>query len=252
MKSDSDESQFCSEVSGTTTARVPLGHMADPMELNYLPRREWYFLFLKFFEGPLQVLGTVLPALAILALLLVPLFERAKHDSAKLPNMQKRMHAMALVVLVFLGWGGLTAVAVATTPHSNETDMSALESWQELPAGDLASIGFFRQAKCNTCHAIANQNGGSTSAGPDLTASVSVLPTEWLGEHFRKSSQDLSELQIQLLVRFVTQRGNNVVDAWATAPQSAVEGLWFANDCGSCHKINGVGDDLCPPLNARG
>lgn len=57
-----------------------------------------------------------------------------------------------------------------------------------------------------------------------------------------------------MLVRFVTQRSDKAADAWATTPQYAVDGavLFQANDCGSCHKINGVGDDLGPPLNAVG
>jgi hypothetical protein len=26
------------------SARVPLGHVADPTDLSYIPRPEWYFL----------------------------------------------------------------------------------------------------------------------------------------------------------------------------------------------------------------
>ncbi len=57
-------------------ARVPLGHLADPTDLSYIPRPEWYFLFLfqflKWFEGPLEVVGAVIiPTLAIIALLLL-------------------------------------------------------------------------------------------------------------------------------------------------------------------------------------
>ena len=53
----------------------------------FVPRPEWYFLFLfqtlKFFEGPLEVVGTVvLPTLAILVLFLIPFIDRGKGDPA--------------------------------------------------------------------------------------------------------------------------------------------------------------------------
>src|SRR5580698_5720137 len=51
--------------------RVPLERIADPTDTGYIPRPEWYFLFLfqllTAFKGPLEVIGTVvLPTLAIL------------------------------------------------------------------------------------------------------------------------------------------------------------------------------------------
>src|SRR5580704_13828101 len=53
-------------------AKVPLGRTADPTDTSFVPRPEWYFLFLfqtvKMFEGPLEIIGTIiLPTLAILA-----------------------------------------------------------------------------------------------------------------------------------------------------------------------------------------
>src|SRR5208337_412664 len=53
--------------------RVPLEQLADPTDTTYIPRPEWYFLFLfqtlKLFAGPLEVVGSVvLPTLAILPL----------------------------------------------------------------------------------------------------------------------------------------------------------------------------------------
>jgi mono/diheme cytochrome c family protein len=41
------------------------------------------------------------------------------------------------------------------------------------------------------------------------------------------------------------------VQAWLGAPQGAVEGamVYQANQCGACHKVNGVGMTTGPPLN---
>jgi ubiquinol-cytochrome c reductase cytochrome b subunit len=62
--------------------KVPLERLADATDTSYVPRPDWYFLFLfqmlKVFEGPMEVLGTVvLPTLAVIGLLLVPFIDRA-------------------------------------------------------------------------------------------------------------------------------------------------------------------------------
>ncbi len=62
---------------------TPLEARADPSDTTYTPRPEWYFLFLfqllKYFPGRLEVVGVfVLPTLAILALLGLPLLDRSR------------------------------------------------------------------------------------------------------------------------------------------------------------------------------
>jgi len=59
------------------TDRAPLEFPADPTSNDYLPRPEWYFLFLfqllKYFPGPLEPVATVvLPLLALFSLLALP------------------------------------------------------------------------------------------------------------------------------------------------------------------------------------
>ncbi|MEO8051489.1 MAG: cytochrome b N-terminal domain-containing protein, partial [Acidobacteriota bacterium] len=233
-------------------ARVPLGHMADPTDLSYVPRPEWYFLFLfqflKWFDGPLEVVGAViLPTLAIVALMVVPFIDRGK-----MITLRRRWGAIGLTALAAIFWGGLTARAVATTPVSREMDMSLVKPWQEISAGNLASIGFFRKAQCGSCHVL-----GKPGAAADLTLAPSSQPETWLEEHIKSSLKDasaLSEPDVKMLATFVAQRSDKAVDAWQNAPQNAVDGalIYQANDCGSCHQLNGVGDELGPALNGVG
>jgi ubiquinol-cytochrome c reductase cytochrome b subunit len=233
-------------------ARVPLGHVADPTDLSYIPRPEWYFLFLfqflKFFQGPLEVVGAVvIPTLAIIGLLLIPFIDRGR-----LKMVRQRTGAIGVVLLGLIFWGGLTARAVATTPDSREMDMSLVEPWQEVSAGNLASIGYFRKAQCGSCHEL-----GKVAAGPDLTSAPSTKAPTWIEEHIKtnpKAPGALRDAEVQMLVTFVTKRSDKAVDAWQNAPQSAVDGalIYQANDCGSCHKLNGIGDDLGPPMNGVG
>src|SRR5258708_36424861 len=94
---------------------IPLERIADPTDTTYIPRPEWYFLFLfqtlKLFKGPLEVVGsTVLPGLAVLVLILVPFIDRGA-----LGKVTRRTFATAGVVLAMSGWGGLTMAAETTT-----------------------------------------------------------------------------------------------------------------------------------------
>lgn len=240
-------------------ARVPLGRMADPADLSYAPRPEWYFLFLSqflhFFDGPLEVVGAViLPTLAILALLALPFVDRTR-----MVYWRRRVGAVILVCLSVFGWGGLTARAVLTTPKFSEIDMTSIQPWQEISAGNLASIGYFMRAGCGTCHIISLDSTKAAAAGPDLSLMPSEKSPEWLAMHFNRPAQNasppqLTNFQIQMLVTFVTRRTGKEVEAWANTPQPIIEGamLFQANDCGSCHKLNGVGDELGPPLDGIG
>jgi ubiquinol-cytochrome c reductase cytochrome b subunit len=233
-------------------ARVPLGHVADPTDLSYVPRPEWYFLFLfqflKWFEGPLEVVGAViLPTLAILGLVLVPFIDRSR-----MTKVRQRTGAIGVVLLGLIFWGGLTARAVATTPESREMDMSLVQPWQEVPAETLASIGYFRKAQCASCHTL-----GAPGVGPDLTAARSTKAADWIEAHIKsnpKAPGVLGDAEVQMLAAFVAMRGDKALDAWQNAPQSAVDGalVYQANQCATCHKLNGVGDNLGPPLNGVG
>src|SRR5262249_45298620 len=128
---------FAILVGMAVAVRVPLGHVADPTDTSFIPRPEWYFLFLfqmlKLFEGPLEIVRSlVIPTLAIIALFLVPFIDRTK-----MVAIRQRTGAMTLIVLGVLGWSSLTARAVATTPPSTESadeGLQKIEAWQELPA----------------------------------------------------------------------------------------------------------------------
>jgi ubiquinol-cytochrome c reductase cytochrome b subunit len=228
---------------------VPLGRTADPTDTSFTPRPEWYFLFLfqflKLFPGSLEVVGSlVIPTLAIIALFLAPFIDRGK-----LVSIRRRTGAIAMVVLGAIGWAGLTARAVATTPPSVEMDMSQIATWQEIPADNLAAIGYFRKDNCAGCHATGK-------SGPDIMQTASRKPNDWLIQHFRQPNPSgpatqLNGLQLKALATFVTKFGDKDIDAWTNAPQNAVGGamVYNTNQCGMCHELNGVGGKLGPPLN---
>ncbi len=236
--------------------KVPLGHVADPTDTGYVPRPEWYFLFLfqtlKVFQGPLEVVGAIiLPGLAVGSLILAPFIDRTR-----LSNIRQRTGAITIVAVAALGWTALTARAIQTTPAMIEDDgLTEVQTWQEIPASQLAGIAAFRQDKCGSCHTIGLSTEAAT-AGPDLARELPTKPVDWIRDHIQHPDPESPEStlrgpQIQSLVQLLTKRNERGLDAWRNAPPEAAEGatVYMLNQCGSCHTINEEGGKRGPALN---
>ncbi len=238
-------------------AKAPLERLADPTDTSYIPRPEWYFLFLfqtlKLFEGPLEVVGSVvLPTLAIIALFLVPFIDRGRMVRAR-----QRTLAAGVVLLSAIAWGGLTTAAVITTPKSpeqNALDQVPAGIWQRLTPEQLAGIGYFRQERCASCHPV-----GKAGTGPDLAAGVHK-DAAWMMSHFKQPAPNsappvpMKDAQWRALSTFLVKLDSKAKDALTSAPQFAVDGalIYEQNHCGSCHQVNGAGMKMGPPLNGVG
>jgi ubiquinol-cytochrome c reductase cytochrome b subunit len=242
--------------------RVPLERLADPTDTSYIPRPEWYFLFLfqmlKLFDGPMEVVGTViLPSLAVLALIMAPFIDRGK-----MVKVTQRTMAFGILLLAALGFGGLTIAAIRSTPPQSaaaEIDFSGPTEWLHLSPVELAGIGVYKRENCSTCHTIGADN--SNSKGGDLLNVARKHDAAWMIEHFKNPSQvvpgssmppiDLSKNDanaVSALMLKLTPDTGNVVD---TTPEFVVQAavLYQKNQCGACHQTNGVGQAMGPPLN---
>jgi ubiquinol-cytochrome c reductase cytochrome b subunit len=242
-------------------ARVPLEQLADPTDTAYIPRPEWYFLFLfqtlKLFNGPLEVVGSVvLPGLAVLSLILVPFVDRGT-----MVKVTRRTTAFAVVMLAAIGWSGLTAAAVMSTPKAasvQAVDYSAPTDWMQLSPEEMAGIGYFRKENCISCHVIG---GRGTAVGPDLTKTSIHKDAAWMIAHFKRPNVmrpgssmppiQLSDNQLNALASFLLKLNEQNATALDNAPEFAVEGalIYQSNRCGACHLVNGVGMKIGPPLN---
>jgi ubiquinol-cytochrome c reductase cytochrome b subunit len=239
--------------------QVPLGKLADPTDTTYIPRPDWYFLWLfqmlKFFEGPLEVVGShILPGLAVVALLLTPFLDRA---AAR--RVRQRTLAAGVLGLAAVGLAGLTGAAIATTPATQETaEVEGPKEWQQLSPEELAGIGYYRKENCASCHAA----GDGPKIGPDLAASGVRKSAAWMIEHFKHPQQmmpgtsmppiQLTDAQLNSLAAFLLKLTPRNAAALQSAPQFAVEGamVYQQYQCGACHQVNGVGVKMGPPLNA--
>jgi ubiquinol-cytochrome c reductase cytochrome b subunit len=245
--------------------RVPLERMADPTDTSYIPRPEWYFLFLfqtlKVFEGPLEVVGTVvLPTLAILALILTPFIDRTR-----MVRVRQRTLAGGIVLLAGLGWGGLTAAAIRSTPPqtaASRIDFSGPTQWMELAPAELAGVRYFRDQNCEKCHNVTPS--GTAKAGPNLVNTARRHDATWLLEHFKNPAAvspgtvmkpvNLTESQLKDLSALILKLTPDNAEVADTAPDFAVQGavIYQKNSCGACHSVNGVGGRIGPALNGVG
>ena len=240
---------------------VPLEQLADPSDTTYIPRPEWYFLFLfqtlKLMTGPLEVVGSmVLPGLAVMALILVPFIDRGK-----MVKVTRRTTAMAFVALAAIGWTALTALAVVTTPPpapAAEIDYSGPTDWMQLSPEEMAGVAYFRRESCVSCHAIGE---GGSKVGPDLTQTSIHRDAAWMIQHFKQPGAmrpgtsmppiQLGDAQLNSLAAFLLKLNPHNATALENAPDFATQGalIYQANDCGGCHQVNGMGTAFGPALN---
>jgi len=126
---------------------------ADASDSSYIPRPEWYFLFLfqllEYIPGQIEWVGTfVIPTVAVLALLLLPFYDRSPFRHWK-----KRKLAVILMSATVAGMVLLTIVAAVTTPPQEESDVATTVTDQIVAGQDLYSI------HCVECHGPDGEGG---------------------------------------------------------------------------------------------
>lgn len=138
---------------------------ADPSASGYVPRPEWYFLWvfqaLKYFKGETEVIGTfVLPLVVIGLMVALPFIDRRERARPLLPKTRpvrlwpRIVAALAITVIV-----GLTLSAMAaSSPMTREGS--------DLTPAQAAGRALYERLGCSSCHTIA---GAGAERGPDLT-----------------------------------------------------------------------------------
>ena len=133
---------------------------ADPSDSAYIPRPEWYFLFLfKFLAlyGQIPVLGkiewiaaAVIPGIGVAALFLLPFLDRNPFR-----HFSKRRFGIALMSLI-VAWIVLLTIIAGLSIPPNETELKIVNTmqafvglWIPLAAGILLGLAAFFKGKEN-------------------------------------------------------------------------------------------------------
>ncbi|MEO8878592.1 MAG: cytochrome b N-terminal domain-containing protein, partial [Polyangiaceae bacterium] len=166
---------------------APLAAPADPAS-DYPARPEWYFAALfqlrKYFHGSAEIVGTVvLPGLAALYLIALPLFDK-KTSRALRP----RLPLLTPLFAGGLGVVALTLVSMASDAHDKDFQKARAEAEKQaqvavrlaqngVPASgpldmlkndpELRSEGIFKE-KCAVCHVLGELGDAKKHNGPAL------------------------------------------------------------------------------------
>ena len=169
---------------------VTLGPLANPADSHFLPRPEWYYLplfeWLKFWEGPLVVIGVVaIPGLIATAFFLIPFLDRG------LERKPWRRPVPALAVTIVIT--GMVYLGVRSSIEDNRGDTKAqlqrqrqeelaytAAPFQPYSRDDQATLalatlaesspvalgkGIFMEKGCSGCH-------GTTGSGSAIAPSL--------------------------------------------------------------------------------
>ena len=167
---------------------APLEERANPADTSYTPRPEWYFLFLfqllKYFPGKLEVIGVfLLPTLAIILLLALPLLDRS-------PRRHPRNRLIVIIVTssLLLGFVVLTVLAVREAPPP-----------VEAAGGDPVAALYTKN--CAPCH------GPTISVAPGTKLHDIIAQGSHQG--MPSWSGDLTSDQIDALAGFILSPGGS-------------------------------------------
>ncbi len=251
---------------------------ADTLNISYVPKPEWNFLFvyqaLKYFPGTLEPIGAAgIPAVFVLLLIIVPLVDRnPERNPFRRPVAMACLFAYAGVVLALTIIGylspGFAQIPATKETKTAEQKAAAPQASPEVSRGEQ----LFRSSGCLNCHKVRGQGG---SVGPELAgATLMGKSRQWLTDqitnsraHFPKGGpktamtafSNLSKDELNDIVSYLmslTGSGEGAAESAAGAvkkPSSEDIGkgkqVYDANGCSGCHKVSGQGGSIGPELS---
>lgn len=146
-----------------TGATVPKEQVAGTLIESYLPRPEWYYMWLfqllTYFTGTWEVVGSLaVPALGIGLVFAVPFLGKSQQ-----PGLARRPLAMALGVTITVCIVYLTMAGFEGARPSGET---ILIPETKLSAPQARGLFLYVDRDCAYCHQISGKGGHRV--GPDL------------------------------------------------------------------------------------
>ena len=247
---------FASLITAAALFPAHLDEIANPIDANYVPRPEWYFLslfqMLKYFPGPLEPVATmIIPGAAIGFLALLPFLDRA---DARHPFRGRRRAFTAVMVVLGIGVISLTSIGMADRPPNKDR-----KDWGLLPIAGL-EIATGAGNTCVRCH----ENGGP--AAPLAITHLSK-DNEWLLSHMAdpvaiapgvRTEQEpapkpvMSRFKAQAAVAYLKRvhAGDPVPEHIDDTEKLAAS--TYAETCVVCHRISGEGGTVGPDLTFVG
>jgi quinol-cytochrome oxidoreductase complex cytochrome b subunit len=154
-----------------------LEKIAGTLDPTYLPRPEWYFMWLfqmlKYFEGRFEAVGSLLiPGIGFLLLLFLPFLSRNRSRSPADRPLTSAIGIMAIMALVYMSFLG---AADSYLPYGKDVTLPD----RPLQPIELKGAQLFVEKDCAYCHNVLGRGG--RREGPDLSNVVArERSKEWL------------------------------------------------------------------------
>ena len=258
---------------------------ADPAS-NFVARPEWYFLFLyqllKYFEGPLQIVATVLlPGAVAVLLFALPWIDRAK---TRRPG--ARWRALSLIGLLLAGVTALTALAMVEDANNEGYQHGLVVAKEEAerartlalegvpPAGGVAVFDNDPKEKtrklfkehCATCHTIEGRGGAEAPSfvgygGRDWLFALVRNPRDprfYGGTKAHNTMEPLaveaaSDEELRAVVEYMLSLAGPEVGATEATLVAKGKELWAGKlECSGCHEVEAGKAGTGPTLAGRG
>ncbi|HUO57559.1 MAG TPA: cytochrome b N-terminal domain-containing protein [bacterium] len=218
---------------------VELEDLANPTDTTYNPRPEWYFLsvfqLLKYFPGKWEAFGIViLPLIVVTALVALPFYDRGP-----------RRHPADRKLLVGAGWLAILGVVILTIQGARSPLINPMGEKNPMV---MEGKRLYVELHCEYCHTLHGQGG---TVGPVLDDVGIRRDRAWLANHFRNPKKispgtkmpnfNLLDGEVEALVAYMSSLGGGAFTA--KAPKL------FEDNCATCHKFHGVGEDIAVDLS---
>jgi len=159
----------------------PREEIAGTLIDSYLPRPEWYYMWLfqllTYFPGRWELLGTLaIPLVGIVLLFAVPFLGRARASAVARRPLATAVGVTAIIGIVYLSLMGFEGAR----PYGQVI----LVPDRPLTASEARGLYLFADRECAYCHQISGKGGHRT--GPDLANVVAKHRTrEFLARYIR-------------------------------------------------------------------
>ena len=260
---------------------APLDAPADPSS-NYPARPEWYFLalfqLLKYFHGPLEIVGTVVvPGLAGLYLFALPLLDKKEGTAL-------RGRARSLVPLVAMGAGLVLLTVVAKKADSGDAgfqkDRAAADERSKAaialamngvpPEGPLALLKTDPSTRgpelfdkhCASCHVLGGHGNENKRNAPVLDGwgteawVLSMIHDPDADSHFGRTFYKGEMPSVDAPPKPMANEDKQAVARFLAGTADEKGKSIVVSRCTTCHLFEGKGDDsdqrLAPELAGWG
>ncbi len=145
-------------------AEIPKEDLAGTIDASYLPRPEWYYMWLfqllTYFSGSTEVIGSLgIPAIGVLLLFGIPFLEKSKFLGPANRPIAVSIGVTGIICIVYLSITGFAGAR----PYG---DRIIVPDRQLSPSEELGLQVYVKQ-NCAYCHNIKGQGG--RRVGPDLS-----------------------------------------------------------------------------------